>query len=206
MNVFRTSTWSGPGSGRVVSTVRKLSGVGQPCGREARWISRAVVIPRSCQSLPNHPGSGLEGERELDLSAGVDRGVEAVGYQAHDSTGTEHPELVLDNLVNSVRTTGGIGVVGVYMPSDPGAATDSAKEGRIGFQYGTFFTKGQSMGTGQAPVKRYNRQLRDLIITGQATPSFIVSHEIPLADAVDAYDKFDRRVDGYTKVLLKPQQ
>ena len=30
---------------------------------------------------------------------GVDCGVEAVGYQAHDAHGEEHPEMVLDNLV-----------------------------------------------------------------------------------------------------------
>jgi len=65
-------------------------------------------------------------------------------------------------------------------------------------------TKGQRMGTGQAPVKRYNRQLRDLIITGVAKPGKIVSHEVGLDEAVDAYDKFDCRVDGYTKVLLHP--
>lgn len=46
--------------------------------------------------------------------------------------------------------------------------------------------------------------VRDLIIAGCATPSFIVSHELPLDQSVDAYDKFDRRVDGYTKVLLHP--
>jgi glutathione-independent formaldehyde dehydrogenase len=34
-------------------------------------------------------------------------------------------------------------------------------------------------------------------------PSQIVSHELPLDEAPDAYDKLDRRVDGYTKVLLK---
>jgi len=134
---------------------------------------------------------------------GVDRGVEAVGFQAHDGGGEEHPELTLDNLVNVVRTTGGIGVVGVYVPEDPGLE-EPTKADRVAWQYGTFFTKGQSMGTGQAPVKRYNRQLRDLIITGRATPSFIVSHEIGLDEAPEAYDKFDRRVDGYTKVLLKP--
>ena len=69
---------------------------------------------------------------------------------------------------------------------------------------GTFWFKGQRVGTGQAHIKAYNRQLRDLIHTGRAKPSFIVSHEIPLDQAPDAYDKFDRRVDGYTKVLLKP--
>lgn len=137
---------------------------------------------------------------------GVDRGVEAVGYQAHDPTGTEHPELVLDNLVKVVRSTGGIGVVGVYVPQDPGASTEPAKEGRIGWQYGTFFSKGQSMGTGQAPVKRYNRQLRDMIIAGRARPSWIVSHELGLDQAPDAYDKFDQRVDGWTKILLHPNR
>ena len=60
------------------------------------------------------------------------------------------------------------------------------------------------MGTGQAPVMRYNRQLRDLIVAGRARPSFIVSHELGLDEAPDAYAKFDAREDGWTKVLLRP--
>jgi glutathione-independent formaldehyde dehydrogenase len=134
----------------------------------------------------------------------VDRGVEAVGYQAHDQSGEEHPELVLDNLVASVRSTGGIGVIGVYVPEDPGAKDERAKQGRIGFDYGTLFSKGHSMGTGQAPVKRYNRQLRDLIISGRARPSFIVSHELGLEQAPVGYQHFDRRDEGWTKVVLHP--
>jgi glutathione-independent formaldehyde dehydrogenase len=135
---------------------------------------------------------------------GVDRGVEAVGYQAHDPTGDEHPEMVLDNLVKVVRSTGGIGVVGVYMAQDPGAADDLARQGRYAFEFGTFFTKGQAMGTGQCPVKRYNRVLRDLIIEGKARPGMLVSHEVSLEQAPEAYEKFDKRLDGYTKVLLHP--
>jgi glutathione-independent formaldehyde dehydrogenase len=135
---------------------------------------------------------------------GVDCGVEAVGYQAHDPAGQEHPELVLDNLVDVVRATGRIGAVGVYVPEDPGAATDQAKQGRYGFDFGRMWSKGITIGTGQCPVKRYNEELRDLIIRGRAAPSFIVSHELPLEEAVEAYDKFDKRVDGYTKVLLHP--
>lgn len=135
---------------------------------------------------------------------GVDCGVEAVGYQAHDRTGQEHPEMVLDKLVEVVRATGRLGVVGEYNPQDPGAATENAKQGRYAFQYGQVFDKGISMGQGQCPVKRYNRQLRDLIIRGRATPSLIVSHELPLDQASEAYDKFDKRVDGWTKVLLHP--
>jgi glutathione-independent formaldehyde dehydrogenase len=145
-------------------------------------------------------------ERIVEATGGLgaDCGIEAVGYQAHDPAGQEHPEMVLDNLVKAVRTTGGIGVVGVYLPQDPKAATEGAKEGRIGFDFGTLFQKGQRFGTGQCPVKRYNVALRDLIIAGQATPSLLVSHELPLAEAPDAYDKFDKRADGYTKVLLHP--
>ena len=60
------------------------------------------------------------------------------------------------------------------------------------------------MGTGQAPVKRYNRQLCDLIIAGRATPGFLVSHEIGLDAAADGYERFDNREEGWTKVLLKP--
>ncbi len=145
-------------------------------------------------------------EQILDATGGrgTDCGVEAVGYQAHDPSGEEHPELVLDNLVKVVRSTGGIGVVGVYVPQDPGALTEQARHGRIAFDYGTFFTKGQRMGTGQCPVMRYNRHLRDLIITGRAQPSFLVSHELPLTDAADGYARFDRRDAGWTKVLLRP--
>lgn len=62
---------------------------------------------------------------------GADCGVDAVGFQAHDAAGNEHPELVLDNLIKTVRETGHIGVVGVYVPEDPGAATEPAKKGRI---------------------------------------------------------------------------
>jgi glutathione-independent formaldehyde dehydrogenase len=60
------------------------------------------------------------------------------------------------------------------------------------------------MGVGQCNVKLYNRQLRDLIITGRAKPSFVVSHELPLDQAPGAYEKFDKRIEGYTKVVLHP--
>lgn len=149
---------------------------------------------------------GDQTQRIMDATDGfgVDCGVEAVGYQAHDAHGEEHPELVLDNLVEVVRATGHIGVVGVYVPEDPDAATETAKSGRIAFNYGQAFEKGISIGSGQCPVKRYNRELRDLIIHDRAAPSFIVSHELSLDDAVDAYARFDKREDGWTKVLLHP--
>ena len=55
-------------------------------------------------------------------------------------------------------------------------------------------------------MKRYNRQLRDMIIEGGRKPSFVVSHELPLDQAPSAYEKFDKRVEGYTKVVLHPNR
>lgn len=60
------------------------------------------------------------------------------------------------------------------------------------------------LGYGQANVKKYNRYLRDPIVAGRAVPSQIFSHEVLLDEAPDAYDKFDKRIDGHTKVLVKP--
>lgn len=53
---------------------------------------------------------------------------------------------------------------------------------------------------------RYNRWLRDLIIRGQDKPSQIISQELPLDEAVPAYDQSDKRADGWTKVILHPGQ
>src|ERR1035437_168505 len=143
----------------------------------------------------------------LDQTKGVgaDRGCECVGYQAHDPQGTEDPAMTLNRLIQSVRFTGGIGVVGVFLPADPGGFDKNAKQGTIAIDYGLQWLKAQNIGSGQCPVKKYNRQLRDLIAVGKAKPSWIVSHEIPLSKAVDAYKNFDDRTNGWTKVILKPE-
>ncbi len=129
-----------------------------------------------------------------------------MGYQATAEQGEEQPALVLNSLVEAVRPTGMLGVVGLYVPSDPGGPTEHAKDGELLFKMGKLFEKGLRMGTGQANVKAYNRQLRDLIIAGRATPSFLATQRLPLESAPDAYKRFDKREDGWTKVLLKPGQ
>jgi glutathione-independent formaldehyde dehydrogenase len=135
---------------------------------------------------------------------GAHRGAECVGYQAHDTEGHEHPNMTLNNLVNSVRFTGGIGVVGIFIPQDPGSPDDLYKQGEVVFDYGMFWFKGQSMGTGQCSVKRYNRKLLSLINEGKAKPSQIVSHELELDRAPEGYEHFDKRDSGWTKVVLHP--
>jgi glutathione-independent formaldehyde dehydrogenase len=128
---------------------------------------------------------------------GTDKGIDAVGYQATVSkSDEEQPAIVLNQLIYTVRATGKVGTVGLYVPSDPGAPSDEAKEGRLLIEIGKFFEKGLRMGTGQASVKKYNRELRDLIIAGRAEPSFVVSKELPLEEAPDAYARFDKGEEG----------
>ena len=102
-----------------------------------------------------------------------------------------------------MNPTGSVGIIGVYIAPDPGARDDQKKQGIFSFPLADFFSKGLTIGTGQAPVKKYNEYLRDLIISGRARPSLIVSHHIKIDQAPEAYSKFDQRTDGYTKVLIR---
>lgn len=140
---------------------------------------------------------------------GVMCGIDAVGYEAwaHDSPGgRQDPVQVLDDVIRVTNPTGHIGLIGVYFSDDPGGIDEDAKKGRLTLPLGDAWDKGVSIEMGQCPVKRYNVYLRDLIVAGVAKPSFLVSHRVSIDEAPDAYRKFDQRVDGYTKVLLKPQQ
>jgi len=60
------------------------------------------------------------------------------------------------------------------------------------------------IGTGQCNVKAYNRKLSALIHHDKANPSLIISHELHLHEAPDAYKHFDNRDAGWTKVILRP--
>jgi glutathione-independent formaldehyde dehydrogenase len=155
-------------------------------------------------AIDDSDGSGVDQIMELTKGKGADRGCECVGYQCCDKHGHEVPNLTMNSLVKTVRATGTIGVVGVFIAEDPGAKDKLAKQGQLAFDFGSFWMKGQKIATGQANVKAYNRQLRDLIAAGKANPSFIVSHELPLEQAPEAYKNFDDRKDGWTKVVLRP--
>src|SRR5258707_14104318 len=156
-------------------------------------------------AIDDSKGSPVEQVLDLTNGQGADKGCECVGFQAHDDSGHEHPNMTMNALVESVRATGKIGVVGVFSPEDPKGPDKLEKKGQIAFDLGKFFEKGLSMGSGQANVKNYNRHLCSLIASGKAEPSFLVSHELSLDDAVDAYKHFDARDKGWTKVVLKPE-
>ena len=149
--------------------------------------------------------------KDLRNGDGVDKAIDAVGYQATKAGSSavggeqdEVPNIVLNQLIDVVNPTGTLGIPGLYVPTDPGGVDENAKKGALSINFGKLFEKGLRLGTGQCNVKQYNAYLRDLIIAGRAKPSFVVSHEVPLEEAPQAYQKFDRREDGYTKVILNP--
>ncbi|HWQ47806.1 MAG TPA: glutathione-independent formaldehyde dehydrogenase [Methanosarcina sp.] len=147
----------------------------------------------------------LPGEEKMK---GVMCGIDAVGYQARDRSNPskENPTQVLSDLIRLINPTGHLGVIGVFMSDDPGGIDEHAKKGEYMLPFGQLWEKGMSLGTGQTPVKAIHIMLRDMIIGGQASPSFIVSHRISLDEAPDAYREFDKRANGYTKVIINPQK
>jgi glutathione-independent formaldehyde dehydrogenase len=138
---------------------------------------------------------------------GVMCGIEAVGYQAIDwaNPRVENPARVIEDLIRLVNPTGRIGAVGLYVSNDPGGINPHAKHGEFQLSFGKLWEKSLSLGMGQTPVVRFAPQLLDMIVSGRARPSSIVSHRLPLEAAPEAYAKFEQRTDGYTKVILKPQ-
>jgi threonine dehydrogenase-like Zn-dependent dehydrogenase len=179
-----------------------------------RVPSRLELAEEHCDAIPINFEEGNPVEQIKNLNGGgVDKGVDAVGYQAIDpdkegdgayDPARENPAVVINNLIRTVRPTGELGIPGLYVPDDPGAPDDMAAQGRLGIDFGLLFEKGQALGTGQCNVKEYNRELRDMIISGRADPSWVVSHRVDLEDAPEMYEKFDNREEGVTKVLLEP--
>jgi len=149
-------------------------------------------------------GSAVKQVLELTNGIGADKGCECVGYQCCDKHGAEHSNTTMNELVQAVKATGCIGVVGVFIPKDPKSKEDLPKKGHMDFDFGQFWMKGQRIATGQANVKSYNRQLCTLIAAGKAHPSKIISHELSLDEAPEAYKHFDDRDKGWIKVILKP--
>jgi threonine dehydrogenase-like Zn-dependent dehydrogenase len=95
--------------------------------------------------------------------------------------------------IDIVRRGGTISVSGVY-----GGMTDP-------LPMLTLFDKQIQMRMGQANVKRWVPQIMPLLLDGDplGTDDF-ASHRLPLEQGPQAYEKFQKKQDGFVKVLLKP--
>jgi glutathione-independent formaldehyde dehydrogenase len=125
----------------------------------------------------------------------VDAAVDAVGFEArgHGENAAEAPATVLNDIMEVSRAGASLGIPGLYVTGDPGAADENAKFGQIGVKLGLGWAKSHSFVTGQCPVKQYNRQLMNMILSGKAEIAKAVNATvIPLDGAVEGYQDFDR--------------
>jgi glutathione-independent formaldehyde dehydrogenase len=127
----------------------------------------------------------------------VDAAVDCVGFEArgHGAEGSqrEMPATVLNSLMTLARPAARIGIPGLYVTGDPGAADEAAKEGTLGIRIGLGWAKSQTFTTGQCPVMRYNRQLMMAILHDKVQIARNVNATvIPLDQAAQGYQEFDR--------------
>ncbi|HEY9773526.1 MAG TPA: zinc-dependent alcohol dehydrogenase [Planktothrix sp.] len=132
--------------------------------------------------------------------------IDAVGMEAHGKT----PDALFDKALQTMRIefdrshalremirlcrNGGIiSVPGVYL-----GFVDR-------FPLGIAFAKGLSFAMGQTHMQKYMQPLLEKIMDDAIDPQFIISHEIALEDAANAYKMFAEKQDKCTKFVLHPK-
>jgi glutathione-independent formaldehyde dehydrogenase len=135
----------------------------------------------------------------------VDSAVDAVGFEASAAgrDGHEAPATVLNSIMSVTRAGGKLGIPGLYVTGDPGAADEDAKTGTLKVRLGLGWAKSHSFTTGQCPVMKYNRQLMMAILHDKAHIADAVNATvIPLDDAPRGYQEFDQ--GAARKYVLDP--
>jgi threonine dehydrogenase-like Zn-dependent dehydrogenase len=137
---------------------------------------------------------------------GPDVCVDAVGAEAHGSglmnaaldkaksalrLGENGP-FVLQEVIKCCRKGGRISMPGVYTSTVDNIPMNA------------FMNKGLSLKTGQTHVQKYLRPLLAKIESGEIDPSFVITHTLPLDQAIEGYDLFREKKDNCIKVVLKP--
>ena len=136
---------------------------------------------------------------------GPDSCIDAVGLEAHGTSpgeiydwvkmglrlATDRPNA-LRQAIQACRKGGTVSVPGVY-----GGFLDK-------FPFGAAFAKGLTFKMGQTHTHRYLKPLLEHIEKGDIDPSFLITHELPIDLAPEAYETFKNKKDGCIKVVLKP--
>jgi glutathione-independent formaldehyde dehydrogenase len=136
----------------------------------------------------------------------VDAAVDAVGFEARghgEGSAEEAPATVLNSIMDVTRVAGKLGIPGLYVTGDPGAADDAAKVGSLSLNIGLGWAKSHSFTTGQTPVMRYNLGLMTMILSDRAHIADAVNATVvTLDEAPQGYRDFDKGVAK--KFVLNP--
>ena len=197
--------------------------VGMAAAASARLLGAAVTIVGDVNParLAHAKAVGFETvDLSQDASLGdqiaqilgtpeVDCAVDCVGFEArgHGHAGAQHeaPATVLNSLMEITRAAGKIGIPGLYVTDDPGAADKAAQRGSLSIRFGLGWAKSHSFHTGQTPVMKYNRDLMQAILWGRINVAEVVNVEvISLDDAPTGYGAFD--AGAAKKFVIDPHQ
>lgn len=102
------------------------------------------------------------------------------------------PGQALQWAVDAVAKAGTISIIGVYPPSD------------TIFPIGAAMNKNLTVRMGNCNHRKYVPMLVELVRSGQVVPTKILTQCEPMGNAVEAYERFDRRQPGWIKVELEP--
>ena len=182
--------------------------VGLAAAHSAQLLGAAVVIvgdlnkerleqARSfgCETVDISDNTPLDEQLRAILGLDeVDCAVDAVGFEASaHGGGGEAPATVLNSVMSVTRAGGKLGIPGLYVTGDPGAADQDAKEGTLKVRLGLGWAKSHSFTTGQCPVLKYNRGLMMSILHDKAQIAKAVNATvISLDDAPRGYQEFDK--------------
>jgi glutathione-independent formaldehyde dehydrogenase len=182
--------------------------VGLAAAASAQLLGAAVVIvgdlnqdrlnqARSfgCETIDVSQGDPQDQIEQILGEPEVDCAVDAVGFEARGhgkDAQTERPATVLNSLMTVTRAGGALGIPGLYVTGDPGAADEAAKVGSLSIRLGLGWAKSHHFTTGQCPVMRYNRQLMMAILYDRVQIAKAVNATvIGLDDAPRGYHEFD---------------
>jgi glutathione-independent formaldehyde dehydrogenase len=159
-----------------------------------------------CQTVDVSQGSPQDQIEQLLGVPEVDAAVDAVGFEARGhgkNAQTEQPATVLNSLMDLTRAGGALGIPGLYVTGDPGAADEAAKSGSLSIRLGLGWAKSHAFTTGQCPVMKYNRQLMMAILHDRVQIAKAVNATvIPLEEAPRGYHEFDQ--GAARKYVLDP--
>src|ERR687897_2503658 len=203
------------------STVYVAGGgpVGLAAAHSAQVLGAAVVIvgdlqqerleqARSfgCETIDISEDAALEDQiAEIVGEPLIDCSVDAVGFEAsgHGPDAGEEPATVLNDIMTITRAGGSLGIPGLYVTGDPGAADEDAKHGTLKMDFGLGWAKSHAFYTGQCPVLKYNRELMMAILYERAQIAKAVNATvISLDEAPQGYRDFDSGTS--VKYVLDP--
>ncbi len=208
-----------------------LGPIGQMCTRIARHqgAERVIgvdIVPERLEMARRHGIDVVDARQHADVPAvikdmtegrGPDGVIDAVGMESHGAPVGEFAQKAtgllpkrwaafvsekyaidrleaLMNCIDTVRRGGTLSISGVY-----GGQLDPMPLMQL-------FDKGIQIRMGQAHVKRWIDEIMPLL-TGDEDPlgtDDLVTHQLPLDEAPNAYEIFQKKQDGAIKIVLKP--